>query len=478
MNNSVTLTGPIRGGVHGWPFGMAFGNPALHGYVEEEYFIAGEACVYEPLTELTPDGQWRLAPGETAPYCTRFLVRRPLDPAAFKGTVVVEWTNVSSGTEATMTDSEALYENGMAYVAASVQPTGIHGFPSKPQGLRWWDPERYGGLHIPNDGVSYDIFTQIAKVIGPNRLRTGIDPMGGLEVKKLIATGASQSGIRVMAYLNGVQPLTHAFDGFIPIIAAGNASDFGTEMGHPDAAAGNKAHSRSLSTLVRDDLGVPVLVLNTQTEALVYARNRQPDTRFFRSWEVAGSAHLTRGIQQIMCYKQVRDGTQPPELLKVPSTVSEVDWGPVLDAALVQMHTWMYGHEPAPSPTPIEIALDGRDYSYDAYGNVKGGIRLPELEVPTARYAVRPDYPLGGYTVPFSAAQLQELYPTRSSYTTAVAAAAQAAYNAGYLLESRTARYCREAATAAVPDRFCPEVKAQPRKVVQASRAAKKPEKQ
>ena len=374
-----------------------------------------------------------------------------------------------------MTDSEALYESGMAYVVASVQPTGIHGFPSKPRGLRWWDPERYGGLHIPNDGVGYDIFTQIAEAIGPNRPRTGTDPMGGLEVKKLIATGASQSGIRVMAYLNGVQPLTHAFDGFIPIIAAGNAADFETEMGHPDDAAGNKAHSRSLSTLVRGDLGVPVLVLNTQTEALAYAPRRQPDTDFFRSWEVAGSAHLTRGIQMSMSCKQVRDGMQPPEILAEPSTVSEVDWLPVLDAALVQMHAWMHGRVPNPSPAPIEIAPDGRDYSYDAYGNAKGGIRLPELEVPTARYAVRPDYPLGGFTVPFPAAQLQALYPTRGDYTTAVAAAAQAAYNAGYLLESRTTRYCREAATAAVPDRFQPEVKPYPRKVVQASRAAKKP---
>lgn len=475
MNKPVTLTGPIRGGKRGWAFGSFFGDLTLRGYVEEEYFIEGEACAYTPLADLTPDGKWSLAPGAAAPYRTRFLVRRPLDPVKFNGTVVVEWTNVSGGMEVSMTDGDGLYESGMAYVAASVQPTGIDGFASRPRGLRWWDPERYGGLHIPNDGVGYDIFTQIAAAVGPHRPRTGIDPMGGLEVKKLIATGASQSGIRMMAYLNGVQPLTHAFDGFVPIIAAGNAADFDTALGHPDAAAGNKAHSRSLPTLVRDDLGVPVLAFNTQTEALFYAPRRQTDTDFFRSWEVAGAAHLTRGMQVASRYKQVRDGVCPPEDLEIPVTVSEVDWLPVLDAALVQMHAWVHGRVPNPSPATIEIAPDGRDYSYDAYGNAKGGIRLPEMEVPTARYAVRPDYPLGGFTVPFPAAQLQELYPTRSDYTTAVAAAAQAAYNAGYLLESRTTRYCREAATAAVPDRFQPEVKPYPRKVVQASRAAKKP---
>lgn len=475
MSKPVTLTGPIRGGQRGWPFGAFFGDVGLFGYVEEEYFIEGEASVFEPLADLAPDGKWRLAPGAAAPYSTRFLVRRPLDPAKFNGTVVMEWTNVSSGIEASMTDSAALFETGMAYVAASVQPTGIDGFASRPRGLRWWDPERYGSLHIPNDGVGYDIFTQIAAAVGPNRSCQGPDPMDGLPVKKLIAIGASQSGIRVMAYLNGIQPLTHAFDGFIPIIAAGNAADFDTAMGHPDAAAGNNAHSRSLPTLVREDLGVPVLAFNTQTEALFYAPRRQPDTDFFRSWEVAGSAHLTRGIQKTLCYKQVRDGIQPPALLEMPATVSEVDWLPVLDAALVQMHAWMYGRVPEPSPKPIEISPDGKDYSYDVYGNVKGGIRLPELEVPTARYAVRPDYPLGGFTVPFSAVRLRELYPVRGGYTTAVAAAARSACHAGYLLESCAERYCREAAAAAVPDRFCPEVKAQPRKVVRASRAAKKP---
>lgn len=476
MIDSMILTGPIKGGQRGWPFGAFFGDLALRGYIEEEYFIEGEACTYEPLADLLSDGKWTLTSGQTFPYKTRFLVRRPLDPIKFNGTVVLEWTNVSGGIDVSMTDGDGIYEAGMAYVAASVQPTGIDGFASRPRGLHWWDPLRYGSLHIPNDGVSYDIFTQIAAAVGPGRSCQGPDPMGGLKVKKLIAVGASQSGIRLMAYLNGVQPLTHAFDGFIPIVAAGNAADFDTALGHPDSAAGNTAHSRSLPTMVREDLGAPVLALNTQTEALFYAARRQPDSTFFRSWEVAGAAHLTRGMQLASRYKQVRDGIQPPEELDKPVTVSEVDWLPVLDAALVQMHAWVYGHIPAPSPAPMEIAPGGKEYSYDEYGNVKGGIRLPELEVPTARYAVRPDYPLGGYTVPFPAAQLQKMYPVRSAYTSAVASAAQAAYNAGYLLEKRTTRYCRDAATAAVPDRFCPEVRSKPRKVVQASRAARKAE--
>ena len=58
------------------------------GYVEEEYFLSGEANIYE-------DGEKHIPKviHENAPYTTRVIVRRPKDPADFSGNVVLEILN-------------------------------------------------------------------------------------------------------------------------------------------------------------------------------------------------------------------------------------------------------------------------------------------------------------------------------------------------------------------------------------------------
>ena len=57
-------------------------NLSAYGYVEEEFFVRGTANVYDwdsagHVTVRTAD----------APYTTRILMRRPVDPARFSGTV-------------------------------------------------------------------------------------------------------------------------------------------------------------------------------------------------------------------------------------------------------------------------------------------------------------------------------------------------------------------------------------------------------
>ena len=48
--------------------------------------------------------------------------------------------------------------------------------------LKGIDPERYSELHHPGDDFSYDIFTQAAQLLGPDRRRER-DPLGGLDVR-------------------------------------------------------------------------------------------------------------------------------------------------------------------------------------------------------------------------------------------------------------------------------------------------------
>jgi hypothetical protein len=78
---SPTVTGPVPG----QPASQSAVDLAAHGYVEEEFFIEGTARAYEPAGPLAPDGRWSVQETSTAPYRTRALVRRPKNPAKFKG---------------------------------------------------------------------------------------------------------------------------------------------------------------------------------------------------------------------------------------------------------------------------------------------------------------------------------------------------------------------------------------------------------
>jgi len=284
----MQVSGPVTGGTKGW----AFGGPAVDlsrwGYRQDEFFLEGSARTYGEVTgtELGRDGIWQLEARGTSPYATRMVVVRPEDPAAFNGTVIVLWNNVTAGYENFGGgESAEVFEGGYAYAAVSAQRVGIHGAGEHPQGLRAWDPERYGSLSIPTDDVSYDIFTQAAGAVAPDRPCDGVDPMGGLEVQRLVAQGASQSAARLATYLNGVQPLTGRFDAFFLVMYFGGGTplEVGDEVMtlQPNVALERRPRIPEGVHLLRDDLGIPVMVTNTECEATACYGVRQPDTDTF-----------------------------------------------------------------------------------------------------------------------------------------------------------------------------------------------------
>jgi len=213
-------------GGRGRPFAASMLDTARFGYTEAEYALEGTATRYRLATgaELPRDGHWRAEPAGTSPSRTRILIYRPTAPARFNGTVVLTWNNVSAGYDLFGAESVELFEGGFRLACLTTQKVGIVGLPPEPQGLAAWDPGRYGKLTIPSDDDSYDIFTQGARALGPNRARRGVDPMGGLEVNRVVALGASQSAGRLATYLNAVQPLERALDGFILAIYFGTGS--------------------------------------------------------------------------------------------------------------------------------------------------------------------------------------------------------------------------------------------------------------
>ena len=99
-----------------------------------------------------------------ADYTTRIVVLTPTDDAAFNGTVIVEWLNVSGGIDAPavwfMAHREIARE-GYAYVAVSAQRVGVEG-GVKPRRRRHVaqgpGAERYSRLSHPGDAFAYDIY--------------------------------------------------------------------------------------------------------------------------------------------------------------------------------------------------------------------------------------------------------------------------------------------------------------------------------
>jgi hypothetical protein len=443
------ITGPITGGEHGWPFGAYFGGIDELGYIEEEYFIEGTARHYVPIGKLAKDGKWALEAVSAVPYKTRFIVRRPAESAKFNGTVVLEWANVSAGFEMSLLDSPGLYYEGFAYIAVSAQRNGLYGFEEKPQGLIPWDLERYGSLSIPDDGLSYDIFTQVARAIGKDRSKDGVDPMGGLDVEKLFAVGASQSGSRILSYANGVQPIENVFDAVIPIVNAGRGTDFETAVSH--VKKDGKTKVRNVSAKVREDINCKVFVINSQTEAIALGGLAQRDTENICSWQVAGASHLPPHFMETIYLRINRDGLTDAIPRKEASGPPALDWPYVYEAALVSTQNWIDKGVKPPSIEPLAAINMLFGYRKDIFGNMKGGVRLPELEVPVAKYETSIWKGLGVEITPFSREELLRLYPSHEDYVDKIRAAAARAAQIGVILPYRAEEYVREAEASAIP---------------------------
>lgn len=344
-----------------------------------------------------------------------------------------------------------MLEGGYAYVCATVQRVGVHGFPQNPQGLAAWDPERYGALSIPTDDASYDIFAQIARAVGPSRDRT-IDPLGGLAVKTVIGVGASQSAGRLSTYVNAIHPLTkdkRAFDGFILQIyfGAGSALEVGETVVIPGANANTGARRMRGANLIRDDLDVPAMIVNTELEAISCFKVRQPDTDRFRTWEAAALTHVSYQAQVTRNKKYERDfGVAPPP----PSQdMNRIYIQPYYDAALHHMRNWVNGGPPPPRQ-PLIAFTDEGEVIRDEHGIGKGGVRQPQADAPVAMNSSAPvtnDFSgsLRGSNKPFDAGKLKALYGDEATYLKRFEAAAQAAVKAGVLLPRDVAPAVEEA---------------------------------
>ena len=116
--------------------------------------------------------------------------------------------------------------------------------------LKAWDAKRYAALGDSNDGQSYDIFTQAAEAARDDAATL----LGGLKPARVIGMGDSQSAFRLVTYVNAIQPVSHAFNGFITIGRAVVAAPIGSGL----------VALSPVPALIRTDNTTPLIQLNTE----------------------------------------------------------------------------------------------------------------------------------------------------------------------------------------------------------------------
>jgi hypothetical protein len=461
------------------------------GYVEREFQMSGGATVYKQggmsgfgmwggSGTWGSNGRWSVAVASSnVPYTTRLLVRYPTNPAKFNGTVIVDWSNVITGGDQDPLWAniyEEVFRGGYAYALVTAQKAGI-------SEIKTWDPVRYGQLSISTDGQSYDIFSQAAQVIRAKSATL----LGGLTPLRFIGTGDSLSAIRLTTYVNAIQPVAKAYDGFLLVGRAGPSAPIGDGL----------ISTNPIQVNIRTDNAAKMIQLDAEGDIvdILAALARQPDNNYLRTWEVAGAAHIDdhEATYEIACLARDQPNVPVPQCafgtpitgtgtaLDGINAVNNMPLHAVEKAALNWLQRWLTTgaqppHFPYISTTSFFFNLL-TIVQHDQYGNALGGIRLPDITVPIETYqpvnidiadvssfttnplslftmlqslmtllqtsAASPgDYQgrseglclLSGYYVKLSSSTLKSLYPNAQSYVSKYTAAADAAVTAGYLL--------------------------------------------
>jgi len=445
-NPVVTAASGGNGRLYG---GLRY-DVAQFGYDEREYFFEGTANTYGP------------ASGPPAHYRSKMIVWTPRDPARFNGTTVVEWGHVSVGgfelNAVLSVQSPLLEEQGFAFVLVSAHAEGICG--SNPEGcneasMRSVDPERYGALDHPGEAYSFDIFNQALQAI---RHPSGLAPLGELVTRFIIAEGFQMQVDRSTPVGNP--------DFASPVFGLAGPLNAYLANGAAEARLADAFLIDSAAPLEEPEAYVAPTLHHLDESAI--RRTPPRDDPNHVTWEVVGAPHVDRWAAD---HYTLSDLDKPRPLLDRDQELARRsafdDFGLAADAgesicaptptlgtryprhytlnsAVIALHEWLETGVPAPAPAyiervgPVPVAAN-RKLARDRDGNAIGGLRLPIVEVPVAKYDGE-GCVFGGTSAPFSPERLAALYPTHQSYVEQLLAATNAAVDSGILL-------CRDAQT-------------------------------
>ena len=403
------VTGPVSN-ASSRPFFSTDLDLASAGYVEDEFFLEGNARRYVQGIATS-----------SAPYKTRMVVRRPARSRDFNGVVVVEWYNVTAGYEQEydwFASHEHFIREGYAWVGVSAQVAGI-------LALKQFSLERYGSLNISDDQLAEDIYSQAARSM---HRRDGTAPLGQLRPRILIASGHSQSTVKLVGYYNTIHPQHDLFGGFL---LRGAQTELRTDL-----------PTKVMRVYSESDRGPEVIAASGHLDDA-------PDTNVYRRWDVSGTSHASYYEKQQGNYYQQRDrgSTTPADCLKPP--FARIPYHYAHNAAYDHLVRWAEDGAAPPIAPRMATQADGVTLARDERGFVVGGLRLPDLVVPQALDTGTNAGPgfcfLYGSHEPYDQATLQRLYPTRADYVRMLDAAVLESHQAGFLVAADAQETCSRA---------------------------------
>ncbi|WP_157900993.1 alpha/beta hydrolase domain-containing protein [Mycobacterium terramassiliense] len=420
---------------------------AAVGYGETEMILEGTADSFLQVGQRGADGKWSARVGSTARYATRVIIRHPLEAQRCSGAFIVEWLNVSSGSDVSP-DWTYLHRHimrqGHVWAGVSAQRVGVEGGGIL-QGdhLKQAAPERYNALSHPGDAWAFDIFSDAGRML---RSTTGYS---WPTPTYMLATGHSQSAAFLSTYINAIDPTARVYDGFLihgwggsgPRLDGFLTGGRGTD---PERARRNLVANPAA---IRNDARVPVVLLQSETDTLLMPsdRVREADSSNLRVWEIAGTAHgdsylmsggRDDGRLSAAALADIFAATSQPTIgaLTLPEREVPINGAPqhhyVAHAALECLSRWAVGGSPPPHAPRLVHPL-----RQDNMGIAVGGIRTPWVEVPTATMSGAEGHALGT-TRPFSDEVLHRLYPGGGEeYLIAFRTSLDSTITEGFLLE-------------------------------------------
>jgi hypothetical protein len=297
-------------------------------YVTKEYFVSG-----------TANGQ---------PYKTRIVIRKPSDSRKFSGLILAESMHPSGNPW--MFHFTHRYSMTEGHIGLEILTT-------TPQGLAEANPGRYKDLLVVN-GQANEIIAQVGALLKSSHPD---NPLAGLPIRKMVLAGSSASAAVVVNYLPAhmvqrLADLKPIYDAFMP-------TSNGTNLRRVD---------------------VPMIQVPTMREVFQGFGPTRVDGDApgdqFRIYEFAGMAHIDS-----------RDAAAYyPDPCKLP--ISRFPLAAYMSVALNHLWQWIDKGTVPPHADRFYVDYntdkDGSLLALDEWGNVKGGIRTPYVDVPAAKFGV------------------------------------------------------------------------------------------
>jgi hypothetical protein len=279
------------------------------------------------------------------PYTTRIVVRKPADNAKFSGLVLAEAMHGSGA--AHMFEFTSIYTMASGHAAVEILTTPPAQFVAL-------NEARYRDLKLTGAQTN-EILAQVGSLVRGGSL------VGG-PVRKMVLAGTSMTAGVLINYLPAhmvyrTPQMQRIFDGFLPM---------------------------SNGAMV-PDVDVPVIHVPTMHEVSGNITNRQDGDepgKQYRLYEFSGMGHI-----------DTRDSVR----MRPNPCVDPLSTFPVqayMSVALDHLLKWVDAGTIPPRAERILLDRnqhnDGSMMALDEHGNPRGGIRTTYVDVPTAKYVIRP----------------------------------------------------------------------------------------